>query len=649
MSEAKWKLMVDWQGDGQFAGVNDDITPATLDLSLRHLRDMNSEYIAAARLDFRLTNQDHRYSPPNKTSPLFGKIKPGRKVWLRAASPYDELGNIPGASLADRAPDFGGTYRWTTADDDFRIAANGGARTHGVHAGRRVATMDFGLVDASFGCYFTRGSDAVRHGGLTLRYADADNFLYLRVNGSAAQLRKVEHSSDSLLAESALQWNAGDTHFLQVELHGDLVRVFVDRQQIIAAESDFNITATRHGLYCDGAADHLWQQFGGWVSLFHGDLYSIDPQPNERQCRIRAYDEMRRLESVTLYMYATSSFPQTSDEILGDILDYAGFDSELRLPDAGVELVPQLWSPALWGVQATDEIQRLQDEEDGFIYVDGHGFWRLENRSHREAAPHTASRAALRSSSEGLDPYFSELEWSDGVENVENKLFMRIRDATNYGHRTAWTLGETPYFEAGETREFLAESKDFDVIGGQLNPLPNTDYTANTQRDGNGADITAQLTVTYPSTRLYNGKGTLIRVQFGDTAGYLTRLGMRTVNALAFNAPLLLTAEDTGSQNTFGQRIRSIDARWTREAQQAQATLKRRLGRRASSRATLKVSLLNGSDANMLLMLQLRLSDRLALHYEDMGVNGDFFVEGHLLEVSTEGKRVEQALLLRQT
>ena len=328
---------------------------------------------------------------------------------------------------------------------------------------------------------------------------------------------------------------------------------------MITATSAFNTAATRHGLYCDGPADHLWQRFGGWASLFYGNLHSIDPRPNEQQCHLRAYDEMRRLESVTLYTYATSSFPQASNDILGDILDYAGVNSSRRMLDTGANLIPQLWSPALWGVQALDEIRRLQDEEDGFIYVDGHGLWRLENRNHRESAPHSSAGAALRSASGGADAYFSALEWSDGVDNIENKLFMRVRDASNHGHRTVWTLSETPYFAAGETRDFLAESKDFDVIGGQLSPLPTTDYAANTQSDGSGTDITAELTVTHPATRLYNGKGTLIRVQFGETAGYLTRLGMRSVNALSFNAPLLLTVEDAASQNVYGQRIRSID------------------------------------------------------------------------------------------
>ena len=647
MSEAKWRAMVDWSGDGRFAGADDDVTGATLGLSLRHMRDLKTDYMDPARLDLRLANVDHKYSPPNAASVLRGKLKPGRKVWLRAAFPCDEFGGAAGSSIANRAPEYGSAYRWSATQPGFRIAPSGGAQTSGAGAGKRIATMNFGIADASFGCDFTRGSNATTHGGIVLRYTDASNYLCLRVTAAALQLRKVEQGSDTLLGSATLQWNAGQKRFIEVELRGSSIRVFIDRRQMIAANSAFNAAATKHGLYSDGPADHLWQQFGGWVSLFYGDLHSIDPQPGDGGCRLRAYDEMRRLESVTLYMYATSSFPQTSDEILDDILDYAGVDASSRRLDVGAELVPQLWSPALWDVQAADEIRRLQDEEDGFIYVDGRGFWRLENRSRRSAAPHTTAREVLRSVSSGTDAYFSSLEWSDGVDDIENKLFMRIRDAANRGHRTVWTLGETPRFAAGESREFLAESKDFDIVGGQLAPLPNTDYKANAKPDGTGADITAQLSVTLPATSLYNGKGTLIRVQFGSSAGYLTRLAMRSVNALTFNAPLLLTAESAASRRSYGQRVRSIDARWTREAHRAQATLKARLARKASPSATLKVTLPAGADANTLLMLQLRLSDRVTVRYHDMGVSGDFFVEGHALEVEQGGSLVERTLLLR--
>ena len=57
-----------------------------------------------------------------------------------------------------------------------------------------------------------------------------------------------------------------------------------------------------------------------------------------------------------------------------------------------------------------------------------------------------------------------------------------------------------------------------------MTPVENTDYDANTAQDSSGTDISSELSVTHPNTADFNGKGTLIRVTFGATAGYLTLL-----------------------------------------------------------------------------------------------------------------------------
>ena len=326
--------------------------------------------------------------------------------------------------------------------------------------------------------------------------------------------------------------------------------MFVNDEEVIDATSSFNSAATRHGVFCDGHADHVWRDFGGWVSLFHGVIDAIHPRPRlgAQYCYIRALDDMERLTSVTMYTYAASQFPQSSDEILDEMLDHAAAAPNRRRMDAGVTLVPSLWSPSIWGVRGIDEIYRLQEEEDGLVFVDGHGYWRLESRSHRTTPPHTSSRATIKDTDDGGNPYFSELVWDDGVDNIENAVFMRIRDASHQGLRTAWTLKERPFFAAYETKDFLAESADYDMLVGQLRPRKNTDYQANTSQSESGTDISGELTVTHPSPRGFRGKGTLIRVRFGATAGYLTLLKLRTLNAYLFDDPLLVRAEDAASK-----------------------------------------------------------------------------------------------------
>ena len=651
MPQAKWRVSVDWNDDGDFTDPNEDVTSDVLGLTLEHFRDLSSDRIEAARLELTLKNDDHKYSPPNGASPLSGNLKPGRQVWLRAAYPYDSFTDIAGTQLAVHTPDQDLTFPWTEHLQGFDIKAGGtSAETDGVHgSGDCVATMDFGQADASLGCDFTRGTDSVDHGGLSFRLLNTSNYLYVRATGSDIQVRKVQAGADSQIAVASHTWAAAAKRFLQVVLHGDSIRVFVDDDEVIDATSSFNNTATRHGLFCDDQADHTWDDFGGWVSLFYGVVDSIHPRPRlgAQYCYLRALDEMERLTSVTLFTYSASAFPQKSNDILGDVLNYADVDASRRQLDSGTALVPSPYSPPVWRVQATDEIHRLQDEEDGFIYVDGHGYWRLESRSHRSAAPHTASKATVKDTDDGTNPYFSELVWDDGTANIENMVFIRVRDATNQGPQTAWTLKEKPSFASNETKEFLAESVDYDVVAGNTPPVENTDYDANTAQDGSGTDISSELTVTHPNTADFNGKGTLIRVKFGATAGYLTLLKLRTLNALTFDDPVHVLAEDTTSKSTYGQRIKAIDPRWTREVDVAQATADSRLARKGDPKTVLNLTVHNGSKSNLILILQRGLSDRVTVSYSDMGISGDFFLEGHRLTVNEGWTLVTRELLLQ--
>ena len=501
----------------------------------------------------------------------------------------------------------------------------------------------------SFGCWFTRGGSS-SHGGLCLRRS-ADGYLYVRVTGTAIEIREARTGSpDTLVASPAHEWDEGAEKFLQVVTHGDEIAVFVDDRAVLETTSSFNSPAASHGLFCEGPADHLWRGFGGWVSLFHGRIDAIQPKPRRgaQYCHVRAFDEMERLGTVTLYTYATAQLPQSAGDILGHILDYAGVDAARRKIDGGSELVPDTFSPSIWGVKALDEIHRLQDEEDGLVYVDGHGRWRLEARGHGRSSNNGRTLATVTGAGGGAGPYFSDLAWDDGAGNVENMVFMRTRGYTNHGLRTAWSLAESPEFRASETKDFLAEAAGYDTLGGQLTPIPNLDYRANTMRDGSGDDITREIAVSYPDRATYNGKGTLVRVTFGATPGYLTQLQIRTLNAITYDDPVILRAEDAGSRRLYGDRIRSIDARWTREPDTALAAIRSRLARRKDPRTVLRITVNNGSGHNLALLLQRGVSDRVRVSYPDMGIDRAFFIEGRSITVSEGGSLVAGELLLSE-
>ena len=283
MAQAKWLVCVDWNDDGDFSDTNEDVTSDVLGLTLEQFRDLASDHIEAARLELELKNDDHKYSPPNSSSPLSGNLSPGRKVWLRAAYPFDSFIGTAGTQLASHNPDYDSGFTWAEDLQGFDINAAGtGAETDSTQVnGDCVATMDFGDSDASIGCDFTRGTDASDHGGLSFRFSNTSNYLYVRITGTAVEVRKVDAGADSQVATAAHTWSASTTKFLQVGLHGSSIRVFVDDAQVVSTISSFNSTATRHGLFSDDQADHTWDNFGGWVSLFYGVVDSIHPRPRK--------------------------------------------------------------------------------------------------------------------------------------------------------------------------------------------------------------------------------------------------------------------------------------------------------------------------------------------------------------------------------
>ena len=60
MAQAKWRVAVDWNNDGDFSDSNDDVTPDVLGLTLDHYRDLSTGHAEAARVRGRRSAQQSR-------------------------------------------------------------------------------------------------------------------------------------------------------------------------------------------------------------------------------------------------------------------------------------------------------------------------------------------------------------------------------------------------------------------------------------------------------------------------------------------------------------------------------------------------------------------------------------------------------------
>jgi hypothetical protein len=294
-----------------------------------------------------------------------------------------------------------------------------------------IYTLDFGDASAYLGLKYNRATNA--NGGLVLRFINTTDYLRVRFANTSTVLEHVVAGTPTNI-RSGYALTAGVNYFIEIEMHGPSIRLFAtdldsgaaERKEILdGAGAASNTSATRHGLWHDGTANaDRWDDFGGWRSFFYGLIDSIVPNLGRdgHSCRLLAYDELKRLgETLVFNLIAGANI--RADAIADDILTWAGFSLNHRKLDNGRTLIAA--EPrALWRISARNALYALQDEEDGFLYIDGLGYFRLEESGHRGSGAHTASLATLRDT-RASSPYFSRLSWDDGSDGVENDITFR--------------------------------------------------------------------------------------------------------------------------------------------------------------------------------------------------------------------------------
>ncbi len=642
----KWRIWVDWNGNGVWGEAGEDVAPGTTGLRWEWGRSADSERCPPARLDLALRNGDHRFSPPNAGSPLSGSLSQGRRVWAQMAWPWDGFAGSIGESLAGRILPVGGGLAWKKQDlgnNGFRLVGGHVEAVTGTGA-PAVHTVDFGDGDAFVGLHFTRQSDG--HAGLVLRAHNPFNYLRIRFGATATVLERVLYGV-AVNIRSGDPLSAGVEHFIEVEMHGPSIRLFatgletgsVVRQEILDGGGVApNATATRHGLWHDGSpaagsVGDRWAHFGGWRSFFHGAVEGITPQPdrNQQSCRLTALDDLHTLDKTLLFTLLTGR-NLASGGIANQVLTRAGFSPSDRELDQGRTLVAS-GPRALWRLSARRVLDRLQDEEDGLIYIDGQGRLRLEAFGHRSEGSHLSPRAAFGTRA-GDGPYVSDLAWSGGGSAVENRTTFRFRSLDDQGAQEVWRLRDIPAIPPGESRDFLAESASYAAVDSIRVPAATADYAANAEADGSGADMTSDLTVTLPSQADFQGRGTVVRAANGSASStvYLTLLKLTAGKAYRESEATIYEASDADSRRQHGERSREVDCLFIDNYAAAREAAESRLSRRKDPGPWLSLTIPNGNGANLSQVVHRVLSDRIRVVYGDMGIYREFFIEGMTLD-----------------
>ena len=643
MANPQWRVRVDWDGDGAWGAAGKDVTADIVALHWRWGRWSDSERPAPARLELTLRNADHKYTPGNAASPLAGKVAAGRPIWAALAYPWEDGNGADGTDLAGRLPPISDGSPWVkeTAGASGLVSGGGQIRPQ-IGRGECIYTLDFGAAAGTIGFNYRRGSNG--KGGAVLRLVSVWDYLRVRFGNSGTLLEKVSFGYPIVLRRGPAL-TAGVNYFIEIELHGNAVRLFAtdldggsaDRKEILDGQGNAgNLTATKHGLWHDGtAAVDRWANFGGWRSLFYGTVTALSPEGDRdwgEICRLTAADGLAGLEQVRLFRLLTGRNLNAA-AIANRILTWAGFSANHRRLEGGHTLIADA-PRALWEVTAAQALNALQRESDGFIYQDGRGYLRLETAGHRAAGAHTAVQAVF-ADDPAASPALSQLAADSGADGIENVLTFRYRRAENRGLQEIWRLRETAAIPAGSRREFLAESGSYALVDRIRLPLATTDYAANSRADGSGADLTGRLAVSLPyaagnSGPGYGGKGTVVRVEnrHPTAAAYVTLLRLQADRAYQDYEPVSCQAADAASQVHYGIRSRTVNCRFIDHHAAARRTAAARLARRKDPRPVGILTLTNRDSGNLRQIVQRVLSDRIRIVCPERGVNGDFFIEG---------------------
>ncbi len=639
-----------------------DITGDVRALSIEQFRDLRTEYMNGRVLDMELNNAHGRYSPAGRRRTDTG-LQLGQPLWARCWYPYDSFGGAAGAALGGRSPGDDRGWTWTNAGRVIALDGSGAARTSAAGTGRLLAHVDFDDTDVTIASHITMGQSSNKT-GVCVRFADADNYAYAAASRTGVELRKRVGGTDSRVSgpvSFAKTWNAGETRLLCVELHGSRVFVTADREAVIEADLDDAAinSATKHGLFAGDHNDHKWLDFGGYRGLFYGVVSKVRPRPgrNRQYCYAQAHDDFERAKRVELRSYNVAAV--TTSNYHHRILDYGGagqarrLGTLRRLNDGEF----QDYQPVTDSLLAA--IYRLQDEEDGLFYVDGNGFYRFEERGHRTRAPHTASKAVYRDAYNGSDAAFTDEEWEEGTDHVENVVVARYRRGTpSAGVVKLWQSGRA--FDGGRAIRFLAgetltvvaniDEGEYDAAFHVVTPLSTGDFQANSKPDGTGVNLTSDITAAVTDSGRYWASAVKIRIAAADplsygTEGYVTRLRLRG-RAVKLLGPSEVEASDAASVGTFGERRRVFRCNFITNHEEAALLAKSRLARRKQPRPAMALDLAAGDKATLHHMIQRGISDRVTVRTPALGIDGDFFIEGEGWRFSG-GMRTVQRLQLR--
>ena len=416
--------------------------------------------------------------------------------------------------------------------------------------------------------------------------------------------------------------------------------------------STFNASSALYGNLLPGRKVKLTGNDGSTTrTLWSGFLDSIEPIPSAKganRARLKAIGPLGHLNKfeVSTTMFASKK----AGELVGEVLDAAGWDDDDRDLDDGIVEFPRFWCERTKTLKA---LRLIEETETGLLEEDAAGQIVYRDRHARSKDARSTASQATYSDASGAALAYSAISQQDSVKFIFNELRAKLQfhsgawilGSASLGIQTElasdpavlWTLSETgsrsPSIEAGATATFTAQypssgsANTARAVDFWQDLTATTDYLANDSADGTGTNRTANITVT--ETKRAQSMDIALDNGHSSTV-YITELQARG-NAVTANDEFEVTASDSTSQTTFGKRTYPHPGKFVPDAEEAQNWATFHLAAWKDPVPLLKLTLVgNRSTATLTDIMTREISDLVTVTANNdagLGINETFFVE----------------------
>jgi hypothetical protein len=323
---------------------------------------------------------------------------------------------------------------------------------------------------------------------------------------------------------------------------------------------------------------------GFQFTMFTGYIKNIRPDTKSKICSLECYDNQ-----VLIYNKEANGIvyeDNRSDELLTILAGLAGLTSEQYEFDVGLHVVNfgYFEERNVWPVMG-----EIASAERGRIFFSREGILTFWNRDklHNQSVISTLSQ----------NDWIIDLNYSISEHEIKNNITVQAKPRASSGVQVVWSNGDAEYLDPysstlvmipanGSQSAWLEMENPCTTF---IQPIPDTDYTANSAQDGSGDDLTDDISIT--DFIEYGNAVYLNVVNTGSVDAYLTEFSVRGNPAEVLKYIQVVVKDDT-SISLYGRQEETIENNFIQDESSASEIAYEELWRRQDAVNNFKIDII---------------------------------------------------------